>query len=60
MMSHDTVLGRERHDEEQGVPGLLAHGPLPVNEGPLGSTHPAQDVSRNVAQERCDVQSVSS
>ena len=33
MMGHHTVLGRERHDEEQGVPGLLAHGPLPVNEG---------------------------
>ena len=33
VVSHHAVLGGQRHDEEQGIPGLLADGPLPVNEG---------------------------
>lgn len=33
VMGHHAVLSRERHDEEQSIPGLLAYSPLPVNEG---------------------------
>lgn len=33
VMRHHAVLGRERHDEKQSVPGLLAHSALSVNKG---------------------------
>ena len=33
VLGHSLVLSRQRHDEQQGVPGLLAHRALPVDEG---------------------------
>lgn len=32
VMGHHAVLGRERHDEKQSIPGLLTYCPLSVNE----------------------------
>lgn len=33
VFGHALVLSRQRHDEQQGVSGLLAHRALPVDEG---------------------------